>query len=215
MESEPRVLAKRTDMHILRKLWHVTCGMVAIVIYQLSHVELFYWGFVALALAVLGFGLDFIRLRNQNFNRLALRLLGPIMRKGEADGFSGLPFYALGVALAIFLYTPKIALLAIFFLVISDPVASFIGINFGKEKILPNKSLQGTVAGFFACYLITLYYISDMAISSFNMLAFAILAGVIGAISELTSAFNIDDNLTIPVLSGAGLSLLNYFFKIF
>lgn len=215
MKPQVKMLAKRTDMHLLRKIWHVACGMAAISLYHVSNIELYYFGWIALGFAVVGFLLDFIRLNNEKFNNFALKVLGPIMRKSEVDGFSGLPFYALGAALTIFLYIPEIALLSILFLVIADPIASFIGVNYGKEKILPNKSLQGTVAGFFACYLITLVYISEMQIPSFNLLAFSILAGIVGAISELTSAFNIDDNLTIPVLSGAGLTVLNYIFHIF
>jgi dolichol kinase len=41
------------------------------------------------------------------------------------------------------------------------------------------------------------------------------VAGVIGAASELISAFNIDDNLTIPVLSGLGITLLNKWVTVF
>lgn len=214
MESEQKVLAKRSDLHLLRKAWHIIWGLGAVYLYYTSNIELYYWGFVALALAGIGFFMDFLRLNNKGINQFALKVLGPIMRKNEADSFSGLPFYALGVALTILLYNEKIALLSIYFLVIADPISSLVGVNFGKEKILPNKSLQGTIAGFFACYLITLYYTSDLNASTFNLLGFAILAGIVGALSELTSAFNIDDNLTIPVLSGAGLSVLNYFFHV-
>ena len=215
MKPQVKLLAKRTDMHLLRKIWHIAWGMAAISLYYVSNVDLIYFGWAAFGMAIAGFLLDFARLNNEDFNRLALRVLGPIMRKSEVDGFSGLPFYALGAALTIFLFRPEIALLSILFLVIADPVASFIGVNYGREKILPNKSLQGTVACFFACYLITLVFISEMQIPSFNLLAFSILAGIVGTVSELTSAFNIDDNLTIPVISGAGLSVLNYIFHIF
>jgi dolichol kinase len=48
-----------------------------------------------------------------------------------------------------------------------------------------------------------------------HILVYSIVAGVIGAASELVSAFNIDDNLTIPVLSGLGLTLLNYLVPVF
>ena len=48
-----------------------------------------------------------------------------------------------------------------------------------------------------------------------HILIFAIVSGFIGAASELISAFNIDDNLTIPVVSGLGMTLLNYFVKVF
>ena len=96
------------------------------------------------------------------------------------------------------------------FLVFSDPISSYFGIRFGKDKILPNKSLQGSVAGFSVCYLATLLYTLGSSASAANIFIFAVIAGVIGSVSELVSAFNVDDNLTIPVLSGIGLTILNY-----
>ena len=137
------------------------------------------------------------------------------MRRSEKEGMSGLPFYALGISLALFFYRKEIAVISILFLVFSDPISSFFGVLYGKDKILPNKSLQGAVAGFFTCYLITLFYCMNVTEISTGLLIFSILGGVIGSLSELISAFNIDDNLTIPVLSGLGLTLVNYFLPIF
>jgi diacylglycerol kinase (CTP) len=215
MTTRTRSLAKRNDLHILRKLWHIGFGSAVLYAYYSLHYDIKVWGGFALACATIGFLIDFTRLNNEKFNQLALRVAGPIMRNSEKDGFSGLPFYGLGCALSVFLYQTDIALISIMFLVFADPVSSFVGVNFGKDKILPNKSLQGTIAGFFVCYLVTIVYISDYAVATVDLLSFAIVGGVIGAVAELTSAFNIDDNLTIPILSGAGLTAVNYFFQIF
>jgi dolichol kinase len=94
-------------------------------------------------------------------------------------------------------------------------MSSFFGVLYGKDKIMPNKSLQGAVAGFFTCYLITLFYAMNTSTIGTHILIFSIVAGIIGSLSELVSAFNIDDNLTIPVLSGLGLTLLNRFVTLF
>jgi dolichol kinase len=128
---------------------------------------------------------------------------------------SGLPFYALGISLSLFFYKRELAVISIMFLVFSDPISSFFGVLYGKDKILPNKSLQGAVAGFFTCYLITLFYCMNVTEISSSLLIFAVLGGFIGSLSELVSAFNVDDNLTIPVLSGLGLTLVNYFIPLF
>ena len=116
--------------------------------------------------------------------------------------------------MSLFLFPEKLALLSIFFLVFSDPVSSFFGIKYGKDKILKNKSLQGSVAGFCVCYLISLIYCLVHSQAGISILGFSLLAGVIGSLSELLSVY-IDDNLTIPVASGAGLTLLNLFFNVF
>lgn len=208
-------LAKRSDLHILRKVWHIAFGSSCVGLYYALSMDLMFWGYFALSAAVLGFANDLLRLNNKKYNALCIKYMGPLMRKSEEDGFSGLPFYALGVGLSIFFYQSDIALISILFLVFADPIASFVGINYGKDKILPNKSLQGTIAAFFVCYFISMIYVQDMSISNVNMIAFAVIAGVVGSLSELASAFNIDDNLTIPVISGGGLSVINYFFHIF
>jgi len=215
MNTEVKSLAKRSDLHILRKLWHIFFGSSCVGIYYLMDQKLVFWGYFALGCALAGFTMDLLRMKIVSLNNLVLKVMGPLMRKSEVHGFSGLPFYALGIGLSILFFQKDIALLSILFLVFADPIASFVGINFGKDKILPNKSLQGSVAAFFVCYLVSIIYIQNFETSDFNIMGFAILAGLVGALSELASAFNIDDNLTIPVLSGAGLSLINYFFHIF
>ena len=162
-----------------------------------------------------GFAIDFIRNRITYFNNFVIKLMGPLMRRSEREGVSGLPFYALGVALSLYFFKRDIALVSCMFLVFSDPLSSFFGVLYGKDKILPNKSLQGAVAGFFTCYLITLFYAMNTTTLGTHLLVFSIVGGIIGSASELVSAFNIDDNLTIPVLSGLGLTLLNYYVTVF
>jgi diacylglycerol kinase (CTP) len=207
-------LSTRGDLHILRKIWHIICGASALLIYYYGNQELIFWGKFALVAAAMGFAVDLLRMRFSKFNHVILKFMGPLMRKSEATGFSGLPFYALGVGLTILFYDKHVALLSIMFLVFADPIASFVGVNYGHDKILPNKSLQGSLAALVVCYLVTFIYLSELGVSAFNIILFSFLAAIIGALSELASAFNIDDNLTIPVVSGAGITVINYFFNI-
>src|SRR5665647_504043 len=97
--------------------------------------------FVCLAISVAGFILDFARNRNKALNRVVVMIMAPIMRRSEREGFTGLPFYALGVSLTLFIFPKDIALLSIMFLVYSVTVSSFFGVLYGKDKILPNNCL--------------------------------------------------------------------------
>lgn len=210
-------LAGRSDLHILRKLWHVSAGLIAIFMYYSLEAPIAAFGWAAFIIGLLGFSLDFLRLKNQEFNQFAVRVFGPILRKSELESFSGLPFYAMGVAISIFFYHEHIAMLSILFLVIADPIASLVGVKFGKEQILPNKSLQGTLACFFTCYFIIFAYTFNVveSVNANSLMIFALFGALTGALGELFSAFNIDDNITIPVVGGAGLTILNAFFQIF
>ena len=204
----------RSELHLLRKLWHIGTGSLALYLYYKTDFNKSIWPIAAFVIVIGEFIFDFFRLKSQRVNKLAFKVGGPFYRDSEKSGISGLPYYALGVALSLFFFKESIALLSIWYLVFSDPLSSFFGVLFGKDKILPNKSLQGSAAGFCTCYLITLFYCLNYANPHQNILGFAILAGLIGSISELLSAFGVDDNLTIPVVSGLGLTLINYYFQI-
>jgi diacylglycerol kinase (CTP) len=89
-----------------------------------------------------------------------------------------------------------------------------VGIKYGEDKIFENKSLQGTVTCFAVCYVLTLAAGLYIGNGSVELLTFALLAGMMGAVSELMSVW-VDDNFSIPVVSGLGLTLLNFGFQIF
>lgn len=213
--SFEQVLHKRSDLHILRKLWHITSGSLCLFIFLRSGNEQIFWAHGIMIVALLGFAVDFLRKKYRFLNAVVLKVMGPLMRRSEKEGVTGLPFYALGCSLALYFYERDIAILSIMFLVFSDPISSFFGVLYGKDKILPNKSLQGAVAGFFTCYLICLFYAMNTSTIGTHILTFSIISGLIGSSSELISAFNVDDNLTIPVLSGLGMTLLNHFIPVF
>jgi dolichol kinase len=207
-------LAKRSDLHIMRRVWHILCGVVCLFAFYLTKTPILYWGYMALVVACLGFFLDFLRLKNEKINEGLTNFFGPIMRKSEKVSFSGLPFYALGVALSIFFYEESIAILAILFLIFGDPVASIVGVYYGRDRLLPNKTLQGTIAAFSTCLSVAIIYLIVLGVHSPNLILFAFFGAIVGALSELLSAFNIDDNLTIPVISGAALSVLNFWLNV-
>jgi diacylglycerol kinase (CTP) len=207
-------LRMRSDLHLTRKLWHITTGLLGLLVYKKSGFTIDFIATALLSFAVAAFLFELLRLRNEKVNQLALVLMKPVMRESERNSVSGLPFYALGVSLALFFFPERIAILAILFLIFADPIASFFGILYGRDKILPNKSLQGTIAAFSVCYIATIVYGLIYVGPSMNLLVFAIAAGIIGSISEMCSQF-VDDNLCIPVVSGLGLYLVNFIIPIF
>ncbi|MEA9356877.1 SEC59/DGK1/VTE5 family protein [Bacteriovorax sp. PP10] len=207
-------LRMRSDLHLTRKVWHISTGLIGLVVYKKSGFTPEFTATALLTLAIAAFLFELLRLKNEKVNQLAMVLMKPVMRESERNSVSGLPFYALGVSLALFFFPERIAILAILFLIFADPIASFIGILYGRDKILPNKSLQGTIAAFSVCYIATLVYGMIYVGPSMNLLLFAVAAGIIGCVSEMCSQF-VDDNLCIPVVSGLGLFLVNFIFQIF
>ncbi len=204
----------RSDLHVARKLWHIATGLIGMLVYQKAKVSIEFMAISLLVISACSFLIEFLRFRNEKLNAILMKIMKPVMRESEKNSVSGLPFYALGVSLSLFFFPERIAILSVLFLVFADPIASFCGILYGRDKILPNKSLQGTIAAFTVCYIVTLVYGLIYTTPSMNLLIFSIVGGVIGALSELCSQF-IDDNLCIPVISGLGLFLLNMLVNVF
>lgn len=214
-QIKSNTLPAKSDLHLLRKIWHMSTGGLLLTTYFMyPDIEYKQWGYSIMALAILSFLIEYLRLKNQFLNRLILKVFSPFLRNEEKNSISGLPYYALGCAFSIFAFNEKICILAILFLIFSDPISSLFGVLYGKDKIFGEKSFQGSLAGFSICYLITLIYGLAYHEASLSLFFFALFAGIVGSVSELLSIY-INDNFTIPVLSGFGLTLLNKIFVIF
>lgn len=105
-----------------------------------------------------------------------------------------------------------ILILSLLFLAFGDPIASFIGLRYGRDRIMANKTLQGTLAAFFVCMVTAGVYYYLNGIMTERLFIVAPVSGLIGAFAELIPIGKLDDNLTFPVLSALGLSLLFFLY---
>ena len=216
LEGAKDTLALRSDLHLARKLWHIATGVTGVWAYFRFDLGQEFTALVTFCVAIAGLLMDFTRLNFEQFNRFYIKYAGIVMRRSEANGFSGLPFYALGVSVSLYIFPEKLAVLSVLFLIFADPISSLIGIKYGRQKILPNKSLEGAIAGFVVCYLLTMGHGFVTVGNEPKLVVFAFIAGLIGMASELVSGLiEVDDNLTIPVLSGLGLTVLSSFLSVF
>ncbi len=134
------------------------------------------------------------------------------MREHERHGFAGTTYLLLGVLIIIAFFPKPVCILSLLFLAVADPLASLVGILYGKDKICGPKSLQGSSAAFSACTVIAGIYFFTHHLMIDRLVIVSLLAGVIGAISELIPIFNIDDNLTFPIVSSGFLHALFWLF---
>lgn len=202
------MLLKRSDLHLARKLWHILTGLTGMGFYFYVDLPSEDVGLALLGFGIFAFFFDLLRLKVNSLNEVMIKVMGPFMREGERSSLSGLPFYALGVGGSLFFFREPFAIISIFFLVFSDPVSSGFGIAFGKQKIWGRKSFEGAVAGFICCFLIVMTYGLMYFPVNINLFAFSLLAALAGCIAELVST-KIDDNLTIPLISGGAMTIVN------
>ena len=131
-----------------------------------------------------------------------------VIRENEVNKLSGNSYLLSGVLMIVLLFPAKVVSLTLLFLAFADPIASCIGIIYGKDKILGQKSLQGFIAAFGVCTLATCGFLYAHSILVDRIIVVSLLAGIIGAFSELIPIGKLDDNLTLPLLSASGLFLL-------
>lgn len=192
----------RSELHILRRLWHMGAGIL---------ISVFYWNWVSTntAITILGIALgveilgETLRLRVPSFNDRVLKILGPIMRTREVNRMSAIPHYLVATILVIAIFPQPVAILSILYLACGDPIASIAGIQWGhlSIRVAPGKSLVGTLAGVVTCFFITLIFMSTMQVSAPVLIIVSIIGGVVGGMAELIP-LEMDDNFTIPVISG-------------
>jgi len=200
----------KSDLHLARKLWHFIGVMVIIVFFNILNRQN---ALLALSFfTALFVSLDVLRQMYPALNNLALKAMGPFIRESERNSYAGTTFLLTAALIVIFFFPPNVANLALLFLAIADPVASFFGILYGKDKIVNNKTLQGTLAAFASCFLISISFYFYFNIMTERLLMVSILSALVGASAELIPIGKIDDNFTLPILSSCLLWCIFYFF---
>jgi dolichol kinase len=209
LSQEVLKLKIRSDLHLARKLYHTLGVLLIFWLYQILTRE---QGLILLgSTTVVVAALDFIRLRSSQLNRFMFNTFGLFLRRDEATRMSGMSSLLFGVLVIVFFLPHEVANLAILFLAFGDPFASAIGVIYGKDKILPNKSLQGFLGAFAICAVTSVLYFNFTHLLMERWILASLLGGLIGALSELIAVGRLDDNLSIPVVSGGLLWAMFWF----
>lgn len=210
---KPVDLKKRSDIHYARKIWHVSAVFVMFLAY------VFLPPAVSLTILATAWSLfvpfDFLRHKYPALNEWAVHAFRPIMRQSEVKKLAGTTYLLTGVLLVDLLFPRPIVALTLLFLAFADPIASYFGILYGKDKIFGHKSIQGFMAAFFVCTGLTFLFLLYNNYLLDRLVIVSLFAGLVGAFAELVPVAKLDDNLTLPVISAMGLLILFYFFGFF
>lgn len=206
-------LKKRSDIHWARKIWHMAGVFSMFLAYVLLPEAI---SSVILAITILLFlPIDLLRQKYPALNDWLVHAFKPIMRTHEIHKIAGTTYLLAGVCVVVALFPRPVVALTLLFLAFADPLASFIGIKYGKDKIFGHKSIQGFMAAFVVCAVATAIYLTYHNIMLDRVIVVSLLAGLVGALAELVPIGKIDDNFTLPVLSSIGLYVLFYLFGLF
>ena len=194
-------MTNATDPPVWRRLFHLVAGSSIPIagIFVPS-------AFMLLALAALSasaLALDLVRFRVQWLNRHFLQWLAPLLKGSEKDRITGAT-YLIIAALAVFgLFDSTIAVASLLFLSLGDPAAALVG------RAMPGPRIRGKSPGGTAAFLaVSLAVVGLLAAVGVIEYHWGLLVGAaVAALVELAS-LPPDDNLTVPLISGAAMHFL-------
>jgi dolichol kinase len=159
-----------------------------------------------IALAVVsggGLGLDLARFRLAWLNRQFLRWLAPLLKYDEGHRFTGATYLVVAGLLTFLFFDAAVAVPAMLFLSLGDPVAALVGRRMWGPRLL-GKSPAGTAAFIVVSLAVVGVLVGGNAIEfHWGLLVGAVIAGLV----ELAS-LPPDDNMAVPLVAGAAMHFL-------
>ena len=187
--------------HPGRKLYHLFGGVGLLSLYYLLGRERALIFYACLFLIVLG--VDILRLRIPAVNWFIITKFGSFIRKNEEHKLTGTAPYILGIGLSFYAYSPEIATAAVCFLAFGDVAATTIGERYGRTRIR-DKSLEGTTAFIIAALTAGLM----LSFLDIKLIPGVMVFGALVAAGVEILPLPVNDNLAIPIVSGAAMELL-------
>jgi dolichol kinase len=194
--------ATRRDLQLGRRLFHVFNGVSVATAYALffTHAQVVH---VFGTIACLVYVLDRVRIAYPEvLARRAPWVNRVLVRAEEQVRESAMTPYAIAVLLTILSVPKPAALIAIYTLAIADPAAAVVGITWGRRRLGPERSLEGSLAFFAATLAIALAVLATSVDAPASItIAMALVIALLAAACELVP-LRIDDNMTIPLFVG-------------
>jgi dolichol kinase len=145
---------------------------------------------------------ELLRFYHPSFKKHFLNLFGDLMRSHEMDNISGATYLMVASVVCIAFFPVEITFVAIASLAIGDTLAAIVGINFGDRKFKGSKkSLEGSLACFIGTFIFAIFWVHPII---------AFWGAIATAIAEVYP-HNWDDNMKIPIISGAVMTFVNMF----
>ena len=136
-------------------------------------------------------------------NRHFVRLMSPLLKQSERQAVTGATYLVLASLAAFLLFDKPVAITALLFLSLGDPVAALVGSRVRGPRLF-GKSPLGSLA----------FTVTALAIAAVLMAADVVdhhwaigVGAAIAAIVELMP-LHLDDNVTVPLISGGAMALM-------
>ncbi len=183
-----------------RRLWHIFGGLSLAIAGFLVPEKIFLPALISATVAFLI--LELTRLRFPPVNRQFLTWFHPLLREKEASTLTGTAYFSMAAVIVFILCDKSIAVAALTFVAVGDPIAGMVGERWGKPKMM-GRSLAGSGACLLSCL------VAGATLSAVHHVPLSLV--VIGALCATLIEFlslRVNDNLTIPLVSGGAMMLV-------
>lgn len=189
-----------------QELWRKATHIGALVIpgsYYLLGLDKAQMLSVMIPFALLMIIVDISRLRQWSFwNQFASRIAGKMVRGHEAAGdFTGATYILLSVCFTVALFSKPIAVAALAFIIVGDTLAALVGRKLGRHSWFGRKTVEGSLACL-AGTIVVAFLAPELA------LPVSLFGALVAAVVE-TLSITIDDNISVPIVSGVAMTLLS------
>ena len=146
-------------------------------------------------LSIISILIELFRFKIERINIFFKKFFNFMLRKNELKGsITGATWLIIGNLVTIYLYPIYIAVPALLFLSIGDSFAALFGKKFPKFKI-GHKSIIGTLSGIFSSLTVVLLINQTLP-------TYVLVFGAVAAMIVELIPIPLNDNFTIPILSG-------------
>jgi len=188
-----------------RTLYHIIGGMLLPVagLFLPKIVMVVFLGILTLFFLIM----ELVRLRVPVVNQWVFKFYRPLARTEEKTRLTGTGYLLIASFISFLVFSREVAVLALSFLAVGDAVAALVGRKWGIV-LLRGKTLEGDLTCLVSCIIVgSLYYLAGL-----NLPLSVILVGAAVAAVVESASLPINDNLTMPLLSGAVMTLMAYFY---
>ncbi len=146
--------------------------------------------------------IDFIRLHVNGVKEGFILFFGSFLRRRELTNLSGATFLLLGCLITAFLFSRPVVISTCSFIIVGDTFAAMLGQNIKSPRIF-KKTLLGSLAylGSNIIVAVVLHYL--LSVPFWILFSGALLSTIFEALP-----LPWDDNFSVPILTGIGMSLI-------
>jgi dolichol kinase len=160
---------------------------------------------IALAALICTLTVEWARRRWAVLERMFKGILGPALRPDEQQGPTAGTWSMVGIVITLVLLEREVAIPAMLFAQIGDPVAEIVGRRWGRHRLPNSKSLEGSLGCFMVSAAIGLACSRFLPISG----GIAVLGALVATVAEMVP-LPVGDNLWMAPIAGLAMVMSTF-----